>query len=683
MDLVHSSTSDHASPAPPPRSVLDRPVLVRYGVATVTVVAAFLGRSYLETSTGIPSLFLTFLGAVIVSAWFGGLGPGLFTTFLGAFLTTLQVPDPIQLGWIARLGLFVAEGIAISVGMSVLQRALHRSELSILQARRHQETLRRAEERFRGLLESAPDAMVIVDVDGTIVLMNSQAERLFGYGRDELLGQSIEMLVPAHLRATHVQLRQGYGVHPVTRPMGASLNLHAVRKDGIDVPVEISLAPLQTERGVLVTAAIRDISDRRRVAEELSHAKEAAEEANRAKDRFLAVLSHELRTPLTPALLTAAALQSSAEIPAGVRDDLELIRRNIELESRLIDDLLDVTRIAHGKLMLRFETVDVHQLIDSAVRTSQRDARDKNLNVQLILRATASHVRGDPARLHQVLWNLLNNAIKFTPAGGTISVRTRNEEYVPVVKGAGLPPPLQTKGNTPNDRFTLMIDVIDTGIGIPPEAIPKLFAPFEQADASITQRFGGLGLGLVICKGLMELHNGSIAASSPGPNQGATFTVSLPTAPAPTSTAPLTAPPETAERRVKILLVEDHPDTLRTMARLLRAAHHEVTPVASVSAAIAAAGTQDFDLLVSDIGLPDGSGCDLMRQLKSDHPALNGIALTGYGMEDDIESTRRAGFAAHITKPIVITQLLATIQKLAAGAETVPARPAPAGPGPV
>ncbi|HEV2295155.1 MAG TPA: ATP-binding protein [Tepidisphaeraceae bacterium] len=402
-----------------------------------------------------------------------------------------------------------------------------------------------------------------------------------------------------------------------------------------------------------ISVLVSWLDRRQRLAlHEAQQAQAAAEEASRAKDRFLAVLSHELRTPLTPALAATEAMERSGVVPPNLDSDLQMIKRNIQLEAALIDDLLDLTRITHGKLQLSPHAVEVHQIIRHVLGDCQSEIFSKRLQVVLELQAEASQVTADPARLQQVCWNLIRNAIKFTPHGGTITVRTANAA---------------TAGN---ESRTLRITVSDTGIGIARDLLPRVFAAFEQGDPSIHHRFGGLGLGLAISRQLIAMHGGTLEADSPGINQGATFTITLPDATVP---APVPPPPKTADqppadesstaRSLRLLLVEDHIDTARVMARLLRAAHHEVEAVGSVGAARAAAALSNFDLLITDLGLPDGTGIELFSELKAQY-GLRGIAVSGFGMEDDVQRCLAAGFDAHVTKPVNIDRLGNLIQEI-------------------
>ena len=369
-------------------------------------------------------------------------------------------------------------------------------------------------------------------------------------------------------------------------------------------------------------------------------ARAEAEAANRAKDEFLAVLSHELRTPLTAVLLNVTALGDEQQLPEQVRQLLGIIKRNIELEARLIDDLLDLTRITRGKLELRREVLDLHEQIEHAVHCCcAAEIEQKGLNVEVRARAERHYVWGDPARIQQVLWNLLKNAVKFSPDGGRIEVTT---------------------SALPGDR--IRVQVRDNGIGITPEALPKIFNAFEQADRSITRRFGGLGLGLAICRAILELHGGAICAASEGPGKGATFSIELPV----TSRQPQSAPGlervGAPSAGISLLLVEDHPDTANAMQRLLHGRGYIVRTAGSMAEALRAADTSFFDVVISDIGLPDGSGLELMRRLNG--RPIKGIALSGFGMEEDVRKSRAAGFSEHLIKPIDVGQLEAAIDRV-------------------
>lgn len=403
--------------------------------------------------------------------------------------------------------------------------------------------------------------------------------------------------------------------------------------------------------------------------ERLRLALEAAEAANKEKDQFLAIVSHELRTPLTPALAAAAMLEGDKTISPQMRKDLSVIRRNIEVEARLIDDLLDITRIVRGKLELRRQVVDVRSLLEHAMQNYCLDAAaKKQIRVSMKITAAESHVLVDGSRMTQVFWNLLQNACKFTAAGGSIDVRVYNEDRQ-------LRSPSVVSPNGDKDRLgQLVVDVSDTGMGISPETLPKIFNAFEQGERSRGQGFGGLGLGLAISRAIIELHGGSISAASEGKGKGATFTVRLDCAKPVLTTEtdqPVAAVSDpVAKRSMRVLVVEDHPDTAEQFARLLRRAGHEVVCAGSIeeaqTCALVAPG-QDracaFDILISDLDLPDGSGRELMRNLAQRYP-IHGIAISGHGMKEDVDGSMQAGFSHHITKPVNWAELKAVIAKL-------------------
>jgi hypothetical protein len=369
-----------------------------------------------------------------------------------------------------------------------------------------------------------------------------------------------------------------------------------------------------------------------------------AQAANTAKDQFLAVLSHELRTPLAPVLLVTSMLLRSGLLPEALRDHVATIKRNVELEVKLIDDLLDLTRIARGKLELHLAPVDLAETTRQVVQMVQPDAAARDITVDVSLDALQCQVRGDAARLHQVLWNLLRNAVKFTPAGGRVTVRSRCVEDVVVV------------------------DVRDTGIGIEPHVMPRIFSAFDQGDVAITRQFGGLGLGLAISHALIELHGGTLSAESDGRDRGALFRIMLPRDV--TGLVPIegsVAPPPRADETlgVTVLLVEDHADTARITALLLRQAGYAVHTAASVREAIdiLRSGVR-LDLILSDLGLPDGSGIDLLERARTvlgDDALPPAVALSGFGMDHDIARSMGAGFRAHLVKPVTAERLHAAL----------------------
>ena len=368
------------------------------------------------------------------------------------------------------------------------------------------------------------------------------------------------------------------------------------------------------------------------------HARVEAERASEAKDRFLAMLSHELRTPLTPVLASVFMLEREDNVPKVMHESLQLIRRNVELEARLIDDLLDLTRISKGKVQLSFEIVDAHTLLRNALEICQFEIEQKKLELRSEFAATKVYLQADPARLQQIFWNLIKNAVKFTPHGGKLGIRTTN-----------------------NGDGQFRLEVEDSGCGIDPGVLPRIFHAFEQAGRT---QLGGLGLGLAISKALVEAHHGSISAESQGRDSGATFTALFPTCERNAIPESSDAPRSTAKRRsVRLLLVEDHEDTNRSLTRMLRRRGYEVHPANDIRSALDIATRKQFDVLVSDIGLPDGSGIDLLKALRAKRDVF-GIALSGYGMEEDIRRSGEAGFSHHLVKPVDLNKLDSIIQEM-------------------
>lgn len=405
---------------------------------------------------------------------------------------------------------------------------------------------------------------------------------------------------------------------------------------------------------------IRDLLERER------QARIDADRANQAKDRFLAMLSHELRTPLTPVVFALATLQREVDREGPVRRTidarlprlLEMIRRNIALETKLIDDLLDLSRLVQGKLQLQPVIVDLHARLRDTLAMVDSDARGKQLTIETTLEAGQHFVRADAARLHQVLWNLVKNAIKFTPDSGRITIRTWN------------------------DGDQLVMSCADTGIGIPPDVLPHIFEAFEQGSAEVTRHYGGLGLGLALGRSLVVAHGGTLTAASDGAGKGATFTMRLATV-ATVTTAAGSAPSPDPRRRplvvarpLNILLVEDHADTAQALRESLTASGHRVRVAPAVAVALQEAAVEPCELLISDVGLPDGTGVDLLRRI-TPPPSLGAIAMSGFGMEADLARSRDAGFSRHLTKPVDLSELEEIIGQLVnadAAAEPAPVR---------
>jgi PAS domain S-box-containing protein len=517
--------------------------------------------------------------------------------------------------------------------------------------RKHAErALRESEARFRTLFESMNDAYCVIEVifdaknapvDYRFVEVNPSFEAQTGI--KDAQGRLMRDIAPAHEQHWF----DIYGRVALTGETVRFENAAAALDRHYDV-CAFRVGPPELRR---VGIVFNDITARKNLehqrelllAQEEALRKEA-EGAARAKDRFLAALSHELRTPLSPVMIALGAMDKQPDLPLALREKVAMIRRNIELEVRLIDDLLDLNRVTSGKMRLQMRPTHVHAALTQAIQTCEWETAAKKLKVHLDLRAENDVVHADPARLQQVFWNVLRNAAKFTPQRGDIFIRSES---------AG---------------GKVRVEVRDTGLGIAPELLPKVFDAFEQGDITITRHFGGLGLGLAICDNIVKMHGGAIHAQSDGVGRGAAFTIEMPTTADREVVETRRQDPQREGARLRILLVEDHEDSREMLADVLSACHHDVTPATSVAAALQIAATEQFDIVISDLGLPDGTGWDLMKELRNRH-AMKGIALSGYGMEDDRKRSREAGFCDHVVKPVDPTQIVAIIQRIA-GAQT-------------
>ena len=506
---------------------------------------------------------------------------------------------------------------------------------------------------FDGIASTTPDFVYVFDRAGRFVYANRRLLEVWGMKLPDVIGKTCRELGYAqwhhdmHMQEIAQVIETKYpikGEVPFKAPLTGIFGIY-----------EYIFTPVIGPDGEveLIAGTTRDVTGRKRTEQALEEARKYAEkaradaeQASQAKDHFLAVLSHELRTPLTPVAMGISMLQEKPGFDAEVRETLEMVRQNVEMEARLIDDLLDVTRIARGKVELNRSCIELYKVIQRAVEVCKPDIEARGLHFGVDMGPSAPYwINVDPARLQQVFWNLLNNAIKFTPHGGCIGIRC-----------------------LPNEKHVL-IEVNDSGIGIEPEALQRVFNAFEQAERSITRQFGGLGLGLTISKALVEMHGGSIEAHSNGRNRGATFRIQLPlSAPAEQSEtfAAVSSPPQ-ASRPLHILLVEDHGATARMIGMVLREKGHNVETAGDMATALELADKNSFDLLVSDLGLPDGTGHTLMLELRARGHKFPGIALSGYGQEDAIRRTYEAGFAAHLTKPASRQRLLEVVASVAAG----------------
>ncbi|PYI74804.1 MAG: hypothetical protein DMF01_09415 [Verrucomicrobia bacterium] len=455
-------------------------------------------------------------------------------------------------------------------------------------------------EQFHILVDSVEEyAIYILDPDGAVVTWNTGAEKIKGYTAQEIVGKNFACFYTADdVAAGKPQLnlreaaRRGY-----IRDQGLR-----IRKDGTTFEAEVVLTALRDDKGNIrgYSKVTRDITDQIR-SREADAEKIAAQKTNKAKDDFL----------------------------------------DVQLQARLIDDLLDLTRVTRGKLHLDLESCDAHTVIRDAIETASSAIAAKKLKISTELNAKQHHILADCIRLQQVFWNLINNAVKFTSLGGQIAIRTFTDE-----------------------RDCFHFEIADNGIGIEPERLASLFMPFEQADPSVSRQFGGLGLGLAICKHLVDLHNGTIEAESRGRSFGATFKVTLETMSEEVARTTLDSRgPKHAPKPLRILLVEDHQDTRHTLSRLLTHFGHQVVTADNIQKALEILASGPIDVLLCDIGLPDGTGYEVISRAGEKRPN-KAVAITGFGTEDDIRRSREAGFDLHLVKPIDLHELQTVLEKV-------------------
>jgi PAS domain S-box-containing protein len=539
----------------------------------------------------------------------------------------------------------------------------------VTEQRRAEEALAEQREWLETTLESIGDAVVATDVQARITFMNPVAENLTGWRFDDARGRaSAEVFHIVNERTRQLVDSPVQRVLAEGVVVGLANHTVLIAKDGTEHPIDDSGAPIRNRSGRIVGVVLvfRDISARRRAEAERHNAaaerdrlleseraaRSEAERASRVKDEFVAMVSHELRTPLNAILGWTHLMSQSRDDPDILVRGLDVIVRNTRVQAQLISDLLDVSRIVSGKLRLTIEKLDMKPLVESAIETVQQSAEAKHVSIRKQIEATSA-IAGDSSRIQQIIWNLLSNAVKFTPEGGSIVVGLRQR------------------------KFDVELTVSDTGVGIRQEFLPHIFERFEQGNPSITRRFGGLGLGLAIAKHLVDLHGGTIDAASEGDGKGARFTVVLPTGSAVEMTNDTArsgsdaaaAAGADALQGMRILVVEDEKDTLDFVSRFLVSRGAEVVTARSAAQALALVPTARMNVLISDIGLPDVDGYELLREIRRlDASAAGGvpaIALTAYARADDRLLAFRAGYQAHVAKPVDPNELLATIVDLA------------------
>jgi hypothetical protein len=523
-----------------------------------------------------------------------------------------------------------------------------------------EDALRESEARHRLLVENAIDyAIFMMDVDGRIRTWNVGAQRIFRYSDEEAIGQAGSLLFTPEDVARGQDGRELATAASEGRAMDDRWQL---RKGGERFWASGVTTAVRDPEGILrgfakicrdLTTSKRHEQEREHLLEQEKAARLEAERAMTLRDEFLAVVSHELRTPLTAIILWAGLLRPMLGDEEEKLQAIEIIERSASAQQKLVDDLLDMSRLISGKVRLHLRETELTPLIKAAVSAVEPMASAKNIGVDLSLDENAGIVLADPDRIQQVIWNLVHNAVKFTPRGGRVGVRLERLEAL------------------------CRIRVIDTGIGISPEFVPYAFERFRQADSSTTRPYGGLGLGLAICRQLVELHGGVISAESAGIDQGSVFTVELPLASVQqrSPAAPANAPGQWPMLGgVRALVVEDDSNTRGALRRILQKSQVEVVAVESAREALeayrASHGQRKFDVLISDVGLPDQDGYALIQQVRELERQQTGseripaVALTAYATDADSEKSLAAGFQSYMSKPFEVAHLLHLVADL-------------------
>ena len=508
-----------------------------------------------------------------------------------------------------------------------------------------------ADRLYEAIVDSSDDAIVSKNLDGIIMSWNKGAKRIFGYEADEIIGQSIVKLLPADRKDEETQilarLRSGELIdHFETKRQ---------RKDGVLIDVSLTISPIRDLSGSIVGASkiARDITVLKAAQRKLAETNEALVRADRIKAEFLATLSHELRTPLNAILGWVQILKEGAS-SEELEQSIPIIERNVRTQSQLIEDLLDMSRIETGKMSIDIQRVDLPAVIDAGIDTVRSAAEAKKIRITKAYSSLSGIVMGDKERLQQIVWNLLANAIKFTPKNGSIHV---------VVKRV---------------NSHVEICVTDTGDGIAPEFLGQVFDRFRQVDATTTRQYGGIGLGLSIVKHLTELHGGSVRVESEGLGHGATFTISLPLQAARSDRETSTDGARNVEvddaasqpdlSGIKVLVVDDEEDSLSVVSRILERRGAEVRGATTMQQALDEFTKFAPHVLVSDIGMPEHDGYELITRLRAlpGGRTLPAIALTALARGDDRTRALRAGFQLHVPKPVDFAELVALVQNLAA-----------------
>ena len=607
--------------------------------------------------------FTLFFAAIAISAWYGGLRSGALVSILSVIAcAVLQYPElpwsslaarlvvALLICWLAETRLTAQRAAAQSSAESgQLSDALKKAQAELeRRVTERTEQLRQSEERFRLLVSDVQDyAIIMLDENGIVRSWNRGAQRLKGYSAVEIIGQHFSKF---YSQAEIDDKKPERQLAAAVRDGRVEDEGWRVRKDGSQFWANVVITALRDAEGNLrgFAKVTRDMTAQRSaeqarealLREQVARAE--AEKANRIKDEFLSIVSHELRTPLTPIVgWTRILLKSEMERSELVKG-LTVIDRNAKAQVRLIDDLLDVSRIISGKIKLEFKTISLCPVIEAAMDAVRPAADARQIKMLFVLEDSVGPVWADPMRLQQIVWNFLTNSVKFTPSGGRIEIRLR-----------------RTDGKA-------HMEVTDNGEGIEPEYLPHVFERFSQFDSTTTRKFGGLGIGLSIVKQLVELHGGSVWASSAGRGKGATFTLELPLQPQTAHVQDASPMPayRIADLGLKdklILVVDDEADSREILQMALSRTGAHVLTASSADEALEILAANEINVLVSDIGMPGKDGYELIHRLRETGQKVPAIAVTAYARSEDRTRALSEGFARHVSKPVDPEELCAAV----------------------
>jgi PAS domain S-box-containing protein len=612
----------------------------RYTAAILAVVVALVLRWSLWPFLGPELPFLVLWPAVVVAAGLGGLGPGLLATGLAVLAEDYLIsqPDSLMIGKPAELIGIALFGFLGGLTSFLIDRT-HRAQ-TLAEANAREATRRR--ESLRVVLASIGDGVIATQAEGRITFLNPVAQALTGWKEDEALGRPLDDIF-------HVQDREG-GLQlacPVRQALreGATVCLAGratlVAREGTRTPIGCTASPIRSDAGQIlgVVLTFRDYSEQTRLESELRRRAEELAEADRHKDRFLAMLAHELRNPLAPVRNVAQVLRLPGHDEERTRWAAEVIDRQVGQMSRLVEDLMDVSRIRQGKVRLEREAVELAEVVERAVESSRPLLQARLQELVENLPAEPVWLEADPVRLAQVLANLLNNASKYTDERGRIILTAAREGRWAIVR------------------------VRDTGAGIPTDLLPRIFDLFAQGEWTRDQAQGGLGIGLTLVRDLVRMHGGTVEAFSEGLEHGSEFVVRLPAlehrpALLVPGGASGTAADEPATAR-RVLVVDDNTDAAETLALMLQLAGHDTRTAPDGPSALALARTFRPEVVLLDIGLPGMDGHEVARRLRQERGCggLLLIAVTGYGQAADKQQAREAGFDHYLVKPINLAAL--------------------------